>query len=88
MGVLSAVTVELSDAREWLEAWRDKKLENIEGAVAAAARQREYADEVTTHFFTREAAQESAAGWDRAADRHRKDVMMMNRILEALREAV
>jgi hypothetical protein len=75
---------DLTDARDWLEAWRDKRLENIDNCIASAARLRAYADEVTMHLLTRDAAQSSADGWDRAADRYRRDVMMMNRILEAL----
>ena len=78
----------LSDAIEWLERWRDKRLESIDNCVASAARMREYADEVTQYMMTREAARSSADGWDRMADRQRNDVMMMNRLLEALREPV
>lgn len=72
----------LTDAVAWLQSFRDKRLDNIAQCVASAQRAREYADETITHFLTREAALRSAEGWDRAADRYRRDVMMMNRILE------
>ncbi len=77
--------VELADAIDWLERWRDRRLESIDNCVASAARLRAYADEVTTYFLTHDAALDSANGWDRQADRQRQDVMMMNRLLEELK---
>ena len=72
----------LADAVAWLQSFRDKRLDSIAQCVMSAQRARDYADETITHFLTREAALRSAEGWDRAADRYRRDVMMMNRILE------
>lgn len=76
---------DIADAIAWLEAWRDKRLESIDGCIASAKRARDYSDEITTHLLTREAAMRSADGWDRMADRQRNDVAMMNLLLEALR---
>lgn len=77
--------IDIADAIAWLEAWRDKRLESIDGCVTAAQRARDYSDEITAHLLTREAAMRSADGWDRMADRQRNDVAMINRLLEALK---
>jgi hypothetical protein len=72
----------LIDALDWLAGFRDKRAEGIDQARANAAKQRAYADEVTTYFFTREAAQNSAAKFDSIADTYTQQVMHLNRILQ------
>lgn len=75
---------DLAEATAWLQAFRDRRLDGISDCIASAKRARDYADEEITHFLTRDAALRSAEGWDRAADRYRCDVAMMNRILQEI----
>lgn len=79
-----AVTADaaLIEAVEWLRRRLEYKRADIEGGAANAERLRAYADEVTTHLLTRDAALQAAARWEERRVHNEHEMTLIQRLLQ------